>query len=892
MLFFTKIKRKTAAARLEKNRARLRVEALETRLVPYSASTNAWPAPQLITISFAPDGTQLDSNGDTSNLQTSFNASFGSTSAWQNAILKAAQQWARQTNINFAVVGDNGSAFGSNAYQQGDPNVGDIRIAGYNFGSSTLASTYMPPPVNNTSYAGDMVLNTGQTFNNGGGSGYYDLFTVAMHEFGHSLGLYHSSITSATMYAFYQSTRTALSSDDISGIRSIYSAGAARSADSYGGTNSSFANATNISSAISPTSLNGQLTNLNINSTTFSEYFSVTLPAGASGLTVSAQSLGLSLLEPKVTLYASDQVTVLGTASQSGYGGGTATVTYAGAAAGQTFYIKVQGYDTTAFGTGAYDLSLSCGANGLPAVTPPNTQVAAATGSNINFGGGQAIALNPQFQVTGTGTVKTNPVTPRSVAMDGSGNYVVVWSAQNTDGSGWGVYAQRYNATGVAQGAAFLVNTTTAGDQTYPAVAMNAPGAFVVTWSSYGQDGSGWGVYAQRYNAGGIAVGGEFQVNSTTAGDQMYSSVGIDTSGDFVIAWQSNGQDGSGWGVYAQRYNAGGVAVGGEFQVNGTTAGDQTNVSVAMDPTGNFGFAWQSYGQDGSGWGVYADGYTSSGVLALPEFRVNTTTAGDQTNPSIAMNAGDNSVVTWQSNGQDGSGWGVYAQRFSATGAPVGGEFRVNTTTAGDQVHPAAAMDGNGNVVLNWSSYGQDGSGWGVYAQQYDATGKALGTEFRVNTSTAGDQQYVSLAMDSLGDAVAVWTSSGTGSTPGVFGQRYLLNGGSGLAAMTPTDAMQATETAAVQAGEVLPTGGTTTSQVDALFSQTAAAPVVTTGAVPSGASTPTTSATPAHPPGCACALCQRLAQALGPVTQTDPADVAAAPADADLTAASSGGIV
>src|SRR5581483_8788335 len=139
MLFFTKIKRKTAAARADKNRARLRVEALETRLVPYSASTNAWPAPQLITISFAPDGTQLDSNGDTSNLFATFNATFGSTSAWQNVILKAAQQWAKQTNINVAAVGDNGAPLGSGNYQQGDPGMGDIRIAGYNFGNGTLA---------------------------------------------------------------------------------------------------------------------------------------------------------------------------------------------------------------------------------------------------------------------------------------------------------------------------------------------------------------------------------------------------------------------------------------------------------------------------------------------------------------------------------------------------------------------------------------------------------------------------------------------------------------------------------------------------------------------------------------------------------------------------------
>ena len=89
---------------------------------------------------------------------------------------RPAQVWAQQTNINFAVVPDDGAPAGSGADQQGDPGFGDIRIGGYNFGSSTLALTYQPPPVNNYSIAGDMTFNTGQAFNIGST---YDLFTVA-----------------------------------------------------------------------------------------------------------------------------------------------------------------------------------------------------------------------------------------------------------------------------------------------------------------------------------------------------------------------------------------------------------------------------------------------------------------------------------------------------------------------------------------------------------------------------------------------------------------------------------------------------------------------------------------------------------------------------------------
>ena len=140
-------------------------------MVLYSASGNAWPNPALITLSFMPDGTLI--NGKPSNLVSTFNAKFGAN-AWQTTIQKAAQTWAAQTNINFAVVADNGAANGSGSNQQGDPNFGDIRIGGYNFNSTTLAQAYMPPPVNNYSIAGDIVFNTGQAFGST-----YDLYTVA-----------------------------------------------------------------------------------------------------------------------------------------------------------------------------------------------------------------------------------------------------------------------------------------------------------------------------------------------------------------------------------------------------------------------------------------------------------------------------------------------------------------------------------------------------------------------------------------------------------------------------------------------------------------------------------------------------------------------------------------
>src|SRR5947209_1960868 len=81
-------------------RTRLRLEELETRLVPYSVTGNAWPAPDVITLSFMPDGTVLGSDGYNliySNMFATFNSHPGwTTSTWENEIIRAAQSWAQQ----------------------------------------------------------------------------------------------------------------------------------------------------------------------------------------------------------------------------------------------------------------------------------------------------------------------------------------------------------------------------------------------------------------------------------------------------------------------------------------------------------------------------------------------------------------------------------------------------------------------------------------------------------------------------------------------------------------------------------------------------------------------------------------------------------------------------
>jgi len=312
------------------------------------------------------------------------------------------------------------------------------------------------------------------------------------------------------------------------------------------------------------------------------------------------------------------------------------------------------------------------------------------------------------------------------------------------------------------------------GSQSQASVAALAGGGFAVVWTSDGQDGSGQGVYAQRYNSVGAKVEGELRVNATTIGAQSLPFIAALKPGGFVVAWASNGQDGSGLGVYARYFFAAGLRAGSEFRVNTTTAGAQSLPTVAALADGGFVVTWASDGQDGSGLGVYGQRYRFPATKAGVEFRVNTTTAGAQSLPTVAALAGGGFVVAWESNGQDGSGLGVYGQRYSSVGVRTGPEFRVNTTVAGHQYQASVAVFDAGGFAVTWTSIGQDGSFAGVYGQTYNLAGGRVDAEFRINSTTPKDQWQSSVGTLSAGNFVAAWTSRDQdASLEGVYAQRF-----------------------------------------------------------------------------------------------------------------------
>ena len=350
------------------------------------------------------------------------------------------------------------------------------------------------------------------------------------------------------------------------------------------------------------------------------------------------------------------------------------------------------------------------------------------------------------------------------VAIDDKGNFVVVWSGDTEeigDESGSGIFAQRFDDEGRAIGGQFLVNQYTQDDQDQPSVAMDENnGDFVISWTSFKRDAGRDDIMARKYAWTALPLSGEFLVNTYTAHAQANSDVAMNTSGDFVIVWESDEQDGNDMGVYGQRYNKAAVRRGGEFLVNAQRQYDQQDPAVAMNNAGNFVVTWESYRQDGSGWGIFARRYNSAGASRGGEFQVNETTKYFQQDPDVAVNSNGVFMVSWTSYDQDNPhdqfihNDGVYARMFNDNGTdyvdllnigpdPVG-EFRVNGWTDGDQYGSAVAAgggggaDGAGHFVITWSGqFDVIETEWTIEEDTGDDTGDDTGGD-----TGGGDVQF------------------------------------------------------------------------------------------------------------------------------------------------------
>ncbi len=317
------------------------------------------------------------------------------------------------------------------------------------------------------------------------------------------------------------------------------------------------------------------------------------------------------------------------------------------------------------------------------------------------------VKFGNEFQVnTSTNTSLLGP----SICALSDGGYVVCWRSLYQDVNGFNIYAQVYDLTGTKVGGEFVVSSYTSYGK--PCVTGLSDGGFVVCWLYDGD------IFGQIYNSNAEKYGEEMLINTYTDGNQNDPSVCGLSDGGFVVCWTGYNQNGSESDIFAQIYESNGNKRGYVFLVNTYTTSSQYSPEVCKLSDNDFIVCWESAGQDGSMPGVYAQLFSNSGTHRGDEFQVNTYTDSYQEHPDVCALADGGFVICWNSWRQDGSYTGVFGQVYDSNDKKIGREFQVNDYTYGDQHFPRVSGTYNGDFMVCWRSRNDN--------SQYDIYGKYL----------------------------------------------------------------------------------------------------------------------------------------------------------------------
>lgn len=355
-------------------------------------------------------------------------------------------------------------------------------------------------------------------------------------------------------------------------------------------------------------------------------------------------------------------------------------------------------------------------------------------------------------------TASLNRGSQQAVSLDSAGNMVMVWTSTGQDQTSTeGVFARRLAFDGTALTGEIAVNATTAGDQNHAGVASDDAGNFVVTWTSAGQDGSGTGVWVRRFASTGAALTGEIAVNSTTNGAQANAVIALNRlGGGFVVAWQGQGA-GDSAGIFFRRFAADGTPLDGtERLANSTDAGTEQNPSVAISATGDFVIAWEVSSH------IYFQRFDASGAAqgALTQMDLPLSTSSL---PSVAIDGSGAFVCFYREDNALSFLSGVWGCRFWADGTRRGTFFQV---AAGDATSPSAAMSSSGTFVV---AFEMTAAGTiDTLARRYASDGVALGAAAVVNQYTSGSQRMASCAVRHIQNYVVVWSGKAASDSSSV----------------------------------------------------------------------------------------------------------------------------
>jgi hypothetical protein len=261
-----------------------------------------------------------------------------------------------------------------------------------------------------------------------------------------------------------------------------------------------------------------------------------------------------------------------------------------------------------------------------------------------------------------------------------------------------------------------LINSATAGRQLYPSIAASDAATLVVAWESRVtvDDANRTSVRARLFDANGTAVCNDIVVDDGLR-DSRNPDVAANTLGRFVVTWV---QEESTNTIMARLFDPNGLPTTEPFEVSVAGITSLTRPAIAMDSLGRFVIAWDGDPNRASEDDVYARLYDPNGAPLGEPFIVNTIRSGAQQWPQVAINDANEIIIVWTHETQDpNAATDIFARRFDDAGQPAGEQFQINDYTPDKQRYPDVALMGDGSFLAAWESNEQDGSGYGIFVE-------------------------------------------------------------------------------------------------------------------------------------------------------------------------------
>lgn len=188
------------------------------------------------------------------------------------------------------------------------------------------------------------------------------------------------------------------------------------------------------------------------------------------------------------------------------------------------------------------------------------------------------------------------PAFQPQVAVDGSGNAVIVFIQQVGGGAIYNIMSNNYNISTHTWGAAALVETVDLGNALQPRIGMDSTGDAVAVWQQH--DGSRYDIWTNTFNATTKTWGAAAKIE-TLDEDVSYQQLAVNAAGDAVAVWCCLDAVTSRNKVYANIYHkATGWGTATRIEADSTaTSNNLMDPQVSIDASGNAVAVWTWYNQ-------------------------------------------------------------------------------------------------------------------------------------------------------------------------------------------------------------------------------------------------------------------------------------------------------